>query len=70
MREALTEEECNDARTGKRVIFIKHDVWAKPQIVIIIAGKDRYSTGDRINKYLKDMDTEYQNLLKEVISIQ
>ena len=70
VREALTEEECNDARTGKRVIFIKHDVWAKPQIVIIIAGKDRYSTGDRINKYLKDMDTEYQNLLKEVISIQ
>ncbi len=70
VREALTEEECNDARSGKRLIFIKHNVWAKPQIVIIIAGKDRYSTGDRITKYLKDMDTEYQNLLKEIISIQ
>jgi hypothetical protein len=70
VKQALTEEECNDARTGKRIIFIKSNVWAKPQMIIIIAGKDRYSTRDRVVEYLEDMDTQYQNLLREIISIQ
>lgn len=70
VRQALTKDEQNEVREGKRTIFIKTDVWSKPQIVIILAGKNRNATADRVLKYLTSLDPFYQELLKKILALQ
>ncbi|WP_457752961.1 hypothetical protein [Thermococcus sp.] len=65
VQQALSLEEQEKIIKGKQGIFIKRDVWTEKQIVIILAGKDRNQTGEKVSKYLSGVNEEYIDLLAE-----
>ena len=65
VKQALSLEEQERVIKGEQGIFIKRDVWAEKQIVIILAGKDRNQTGEKVSKYLSGVNEKYIDLLAE-----
>ncbi|USS41467.1 hypothetical protein NF865_04650 [Thermococcus aggregans] len=68
VKQVLDEEEQKKIINGKQGIFIKRDVWSKGQIVIVLAGKDRYQTGEKVLTYSKGVNEDYVNLLAEFLT--
>ncbi|MBO8173907.1 MAG: hypothetical protein H0Z18_01465 [Thermococcus sp.] len=65
VQQALTLEEREKIIKGEQGIFIKRDVWTEKQIVIVLAGKDRNQTGEKVSKYLSGVNEKYIDLLAE-----
>ncbi|WP_297437608.1 hypothetical protein [Thermococcus sp.] len=63
VREALTVDEQNSIRTGTRGIIIKSDVWADGQVVLVLAGPDRWGTAGKVKGYLRGVDPGYADMV-------
>ena len=68
VKQVLDEYEQEKIINGEQGIFIKRDVWIRGQIVIVLAGKDRYQTGEKILTYSKGVNKDYVNLLAEFLT--
>lgn len=68
VKQVLDEYEQKRVINGEQGIFIKRDVWDRGQIVIILAGKDRYQTGEKVLTYSKGVNEDYVNLLAEFLT--
>ena len=68
VKQVLDEYEQEKIINGEQGIFIKRDVWIRGQIVIVLAGKDRYQTGEKILTYSKGVNEDYVNLLAEFLT--
>lgn len=69
VQEVLDEKEQEFVIEGKQRIFVKANVWTKPQLVIVIAGEDRYLTAGKIIEYLDSLDIDYYQLLYQLLNI-
>lgn len=65
VKQALSSEEQERIIKGEQGIFIKRDVWTEKQIVIVLAGKDRYQTGEKVTRYMSGVNERYIDLLAE-----
>ncbi|WP_206204297.1 hypothetical protein [Thermococcus sp. LS1] len=65
VQQALSLEEQNAIINGEAGMFIKTDVWAEGQVVIVLAGQDRWGTSRKIKAYLEGLDLAYAELLAE-----
>lgn len=65
VKQALSSEEQERIIKGEQGIFIKRDVWTEKQIVIVLAGKDRYQTGEKVTRYMSGVNKRYIDLLAE-----
>lgn len=63
VRQVLSSEEQNAVRSGERGTFAKADVWGSGQVVIVLAGKDRWGTGTKVSAYMEGLDFGYAELL-------
>lgn len=63
VREVLTTEEQDAVRKGERGTFVKTDVWANGQVVIVLAGRDRWGTSGKIKAYMNGVDDSYLRIL-------
>jgi len=68
VKQVLDEYEQEKIINGEQGIFIKRDVWIRGQIVIVLAGKDRYQTGEKALTYSKGVNEDYVNLLAEFLT--
>lgn len=68
VQEVLNEKEQKLIIEGKRRIFVKADIWRRPQLVIIIAGKNRQLTAEKVIEYLNSMDIDYYQLLQLLLT--
>ncbi len=68
VKQVLDENEQEKVINGKQGIFIKRDVWERGQIVIVLAGKDRYQTGEKVLTYSEGVNEDYVNLLAEFLT--
>ncbi|CAD5245041.1 hypothetical protein [Thermococcus camini] len=66
VRQVLSTEEQNAVRTGKAGMFIRTGVWRSGQVVIVLAGDDRWGTGDKITAYMEGVDFDYAEMLTGV----
>lgn len=69
VQEVLNEKEQELIIEGKRRIFVKANVWTKPQLVIVIAGKDRHLTAGKIIEYLDSLDIDSYQLFHQLLNI-
>ncbi|MCD6167764.1 MAG: hypothetical protein J7J33_00435, partial [Caldisericia bacterium] len=69
VQEVLSEKEQELVIEGKRRIFVKANVWTEPQLVIIIAGKDRHLTAGKIIEYLDSLDIDCYQLFHQLLNI-
>jgi len=69
VQEVLSEKEQELVIEGKRRIFVKANVWTEPQLVIIIAGKDRHLTAGKIIEYLNSIDIDCYQLFNQLLNI-
>ncbi|NJE85227.1 hypothetical protein E3E23_05230 [Thermococcus sp. CX2] len=65
VQQALSLEEQNAIIDGEAGMFIKTDVWVEGQVVIVLAGQDRWGTSRKIKAYLEGLDPAYAELLAE-----
>ncbi|AHF80033.1 hypothetical protein [Thermococcus paralvinellae] len=65
VKQALSSEEQERIIKGEQGIFIKRNVWTEKQIVIVLAGKDRYQTGEKVTRYMSGVNERYIDLLAE-----
>ncbi|WP_297464288.1 hypothetical protein [Thermococcus sp.] len=63
VRQVLSLKEQNAVRSSERGIFVKADVWGSGQVVIVLAGKDRWKTGTKVSAYMEGLDSGYAELL-------
>ncbi len=63
VREALTADEQNSIRTGTRGIIIKSDVWSNGQVVLVLAGPDRWGTARKVKGYLRGVGPDYAGMV-------
>ncbi|AFL95506.1 hypothetical protein CL1_1307 [Thermococcus cleftensis] len=63
VRQVLSAGEQEAVRTGRRGVFAKTDVWSGGQVVIVLAGRDRWGTGEKIKAYMEGVDFGYAELL-------
>lgn len=68
VKQVLDEYEQKRIINGEQGIFIKRDVWERGQIVIVLAGKDRYQTGEKVLTYSEGVNEDYVNLLAEFLT--
>jgi len=68
VKQVLNEYEQKSIINGEQGIFIKRDVWDEGQIVIVLAGKERYQTGAKVLKYSEGVNDKYVNLLAEFLT--
>ena len=68
VQEVLDEKEQEMIIDGKRTVFVKANVWSEPQLVIVIAGRDRHLTAGKVIEYLNSMDVDYYRLLQDILS--
>ena len=63
VREALTADEQNAIRTGTRGVLIESDVWASRQVVLVLAGPDRWGTARKVKGYIRGIGTNYADMV-------
>ena len=63
VRQVLTPGEQDAVRNGERGMFVKTNVWAEGQVVIVLAGQDRWQTGGKIRDYMNGVDSSYLRIL-------
>ncbi|SEW21304.1 hypothetical protein [Thermococcus thioreducens] len=61
--QVLTPGEQSAVRNGERGMFVKTNVWAEGQVVIVLAGQDRWATGGKIRDYMNGIDGSYLRIL-------
>ncbi|ASJ05279.1 hypothetical protein [Thermococcus barossii] len=63
VRQVLSPNEQNAVRTGERGMFIKTNVWTEGQVVVVLAGQDRWQTGRKTRGYMNGLDKQYIRIL-------
>ncbi|ASJ07731.1 hypothetical protein A3L11_00185 [Thermococcus siculi] len=63
VRQVLSPDEQSAIRVGQEGMFARADVWKDGQVVIVLAGKDRWETGEKVSAYMGGLDFSYAELL-------
>jgi len=63
VRQVLSPGEQSAVRNGERGMFVKTNVWAEGQVVVVLAGQDRWGTGGKTRDYMNGLDQLYLRIL-------
>ncbi len=63
VRQVLPLNEQNAIRKGERGMYVKTDVWKEGQLVVVLAGEDRWQTSRKVKAYMQGVDDDYVRLL-------
>ncbi|WP_232460958.1 hypothetical protein [Thermococcus radiotolerans] len=63
VRQVLSPGEQSAVRNGERGMFVKTNVWTEGQVVVVLAGQDRWGTGGKTRDYMNGLDQSYLRIL-------
>ena len=63
VRQVLSPGEQSAVRNGEKGMFVKTNVWTEGQVVMVLAGVDRWETSRKVKAYLQGLDPAYVRLL-------